>query len=190
MRNLGEGTMRSRVALTLHLLEYAYRAMADNVAGVTLEEALFVPVGGYRSILGTLKHAAGWSHVYQSYAFDREPQHWQQIDWPHGRRDTIIKSEEYVHDVISWLEAAHQQWIEALSQLEDEQLEELRPAHWGERLPLYDIVVIIARHHLYHAGEINQVLSICRGEAWEEGEEVEENNVSTLGHRVVPPWRR
>lgn len=41
---------------------------------------------------------------------------------------------------------------------------------------------------VYHAGELNQVLSICRGEAWEEGEEVEENNVSTVGHRVQPPW--
>jgi hypothetical protein len=26
------------------------------------------------------------------------------------------------------------------------------------------------------------------GEAWEYGEEVEENHISTLGHRVRPPW--
>jgi len=38
-------------------------------------------------------------------------------------------------------------------------------------------------------GEINQILSICRSEAWEDGEKVEENNVSTVGHRVVPPWK-
>jgi len=68
-------------------------------------------------------------------------------------------------------------------------LEELRPAHRREKLPLYDIVVTIANQLVYHAGEINQMLSIYRGEAWEEGEEVEENNVSTEGHRVVPPWR-
>jgi hypothetical protein len=55
-------------------------------------------------------------------------------------------------------------------------------------MPLLDIVVLIAGHHLYHAGELNQVLSIRWGEAWEEGEEVEENNVSTAGHRVRPPW--
>ena len=56
--------------------------------------------------------------------------------------------------------------------------------YWGEEAPLFDIVSMIARHHVYHAGELNQVLSIFRGEAWEEGEEVEENNISTVGHRV------
>jgi hypothetical protein len=49
-------------------------------------------------------------------------------------------------------------------------------------------VTIVAHHHVYHAGEINQLLAIVRGEAWEEGEEVEENHISTLGHRVTPPW--
>jgi hypothetical protein len=181
--------MRSRITLTLHLLEQAYRAMADNVAGITLEEALFVPAGGYRSVLGTLKHAAGWSHVYRSYAFDPAPHHWQQIDWPQGLRGTVVKSDEYLHEVIAWFDLAHRQWVEALSPLQDELLDELRPLHWGERAPLYDIVVLIAGHHLYHAGELNQVLSICRGEAWEEGEEVEENNVSTVGHRLDPAWK-
>ncbi len=32
--------------------------MVENVEKLTVEEALFVPEGGYRSILGTLKHAA------------------------------------------------------------------------------------------------------------------------------------
>ena len=48
----------------------------------------------------------------------------------------------------------------------------------------------IATHHVYHAGEINQLLSIHRHEAWEEGEEVEENLAPSEGHRVIPPWRR
>jgi hypothetical protein len=35
-----------------------------------------------------------------------------------------------------------------------------RPVHWGAALPLADIVRAIATHHVYHAGEINQLLSI------------------------------
>jgi hypothetical protein len=66
-------------------------------------------------------------------------------------------------------------------------MDEPRPWHWGGQGPLFNIVLTIAHHHVYHAGEANQVLSIVRGEAWEEGEEVEENNVSTLGHRVPHP---
>jgi len=53
-----------------------------------------------------------------------------------------------------------------------------------------DIVRLIANHHIYHAGKINQLLSIYRQEAWEEGEEVEENIISSDGHRVIPPWKR
>ena len=180
--------MRSRLDMTLHLLDHAHRTMMDNLKDLSLEEAIFIPEGGYRSLLGTLKHAAGWSHVYRSYAFDHQPRHWAQLDWPRGLRDTIIKSESYLKEVINWAEEAHQQWREELVGLNDAELDELRPLHWGQRAPLYEIVVLIASHHLYHAGELNQVLSICRGEAWEEGEEVEENNVSTVGYRVRPPW--
>ena len=180
--------MRSRLEITLHLLDYAYQTIKGNLDGISLDEALFVPEGGYRSVLGTLKHAAGWSHVYRSYAFDPQPKHWAQIDWPHGLHDTIMKSEQYLQDVVEWFDAAHRRWMEGLASVGEDRLDELRPLHWGQRAPLYDIVVRIAGHHIYHAGELNQVLSIYRGQAWEETEEVEENNISTVGHRVRPPW--
>ncbi len=53
--------MTSRRHMTSHLLDYAYRTMKDNLVGLTLDEALFVPGGGYRSVLGTLKHTASRS---------------------------------------------------------------------------------------------------------------------------------
>ena len=143
--------MRSRTEMTRHLLDCAYHSTVRHLDGITLEEALYVPEGGYRSVLGTLKHAAGWSHVYRSYAFDANPKHWNQVAWPRGLRDTIATSEEYVAEVIAWFKLAHQQWMEALSGTRDEQLDEMRPLHWGEEAPLYDIVVRIAGHHLYRA---------------------------------------
>jgi hypothetical protein len=182
--------MRTRIELTQHMLEHAYQEMMRNIEAVTLEEALFVPAGGYRSILGTLKHAAGWSRVYWSYAFQETPRHWKDTNWPFGLRDTVQKSKAYLDAVIAWFTDSHQRWMESLSPLDDEELDRLHRVHWGEQRPLYDIVVLIAHHHVYHAGELNQVLSICRGEAWEEGEEVEDNNISTLGHRVIPPWKQ
>jgi hypothetical protein len=180
--------MRSRLDLTIHLLESASDTLLRNVEAVSLEEAIFVPVGGYRSILGTLKHAAGWSHVYRSYAFDPQPRHWGEVDWPGGLRDTIIADELYFKELIDWFKAGHQLWLADLGKIRPVQIDELRPCHWGERMPLFDIVNIIAHHHVYHAGEMNQLLSIRRGEAWEEGEQVEENLTSTIGHRVRPPW--
>jgi uncharacterized damage-inducible protein DinB len=180
--------MSSKLELTIQSLDHAYEVFKDNLRGLTLEEALFVPQGGYRSVLGTLKHAAGWSHVYCSYAFDSRPKHWNQIDWPHGLRDTISKTEHYLRDVILLFDEAHRKWMANLSSLNDDQLDERRPLHWGQQAPLHEIVLLIATHHIYHAGELNQLLSIHRGEAWEETEEVEENHISTLGHRVRPSW--
>ena len=93
--------MRSRIDLTLDMLNRAHDLMIRNLERLTIEEALFVPVDGFRSILGTLEHAAGWSHVYRSYAFDEEPVHWQDLNWPLGLRDTIVQSQEYISDLIN-----------------------------------------------------------------------------------------
>jgi hypothetical protein len=41
---------------------------------------------------------------------------------------------------------------------------------------------------VYHAGEINAVVAIVGGHAWEYSEEVEENHISTAGHRLRPNW--
>jgi uncharacterized damage-inducible protein DinB len=179
---------RSIRDVAIDMLESSFRLMLSHFENITLEEALFVPGGGYRSVLGTLKHAAGWSHVYRSYAFDEKPTHWKEVEWPHGLRDTVEKSDSYLAAIIEWFQQAHRQWKDDLRGLDDDEFYKSRKLHWGEEAPLIDIVTMIARHHAYHAGELNQILSICRGEAWEEGEEVEENNISTVGHRVKPPW--
>jgi uncharacterized damage-inducible protein DinB len=182
--------MRTRVDLSKQMLDAAFRILSDNLTGLTLEEALFAPLGGFRSIIGTLKHIAGWSHVYRSYAFDISPISWSNLDWPQGLRDTIVKSESYLAELMQWLNLSHTLWQQDLFHIQDDELDQPKPVHWGETMPLFEIVRRMANHHIYHAGEINQLLSIYRGEAWEEGEEVEENNIASDGHRVIPPWKR
>ncbi len=181
--------MGSSIALTQHLLDHADHVLIDNLVGLTLAEALFTPAGGFRSVLGTLKHAAAWSHVYRSFAFDRQPTNWHELTWPWGLRDRIDPSEAYLADVIAWLGLVQRQWLESLAAVDEEQLTLSCPLHWGQTAPLAEIVVMVASHHIYHAGEINQLLSIYRTEAWEFGEEVEENHISTVGHRVKPAWQ-
>jgi uncharacterized damage-inducible protein DinB len=166
-------------------LAEAHKTFVDNVEQVTLEEALH-SAGGYRSILGIAKHVAGWSAVYHSYAFEPEPRHWDRTDWPLGLRDRIEPTKEYLDKVIAWFEQTFERWLESLRHEED--LDRPRPVHWGGSAPLADIVVMVAAHWLYHAGEINAILAIRRAVAWEYGEEVEENHISTLGHGVRPDW--
>lgn len=157
----------------------------DNVRGISLDEALHA-AGGYRSILGIAKHVAGWSAVYHSYAFDADPRHWDRTDWPRGLRDRIEPTRDYLDEILAWFERSYDRWLASVAEPED--LSAPRPLHWGDTAPLADIVVLVAAHWLYHAGEINAILAIVRGEAWEWGEEVEENHISTAGHGVRPPW--
>jgi hypothetical protein len=55
-------------------------------------------------------------------------------------------------------------------------------------MPLADVVVVSMQHVTYHLGELNMLLSIRREEAWEWGEEVEENHIDTFGHGVRAGW--
>jgi hypothetical protein len=89
---------------------------------------------------------------------------------------------------MAWFDASFDQWRSSLLAATDEDLDAPHLLHWRATAPLFDIVVLVANHWAYHAGEINEILSIVRGEAWEYTEEVEENHISTAGHRIRPGW--
>lgn len=162
----------------------AHGMLQANVASLTLDEALFA-AGGLRSILGVLKHVGAWAHVYRSYAFDADPKHWAETSWPRGLRDEVVADRDYLDEVIAWIDEALAAWDRDLQSASDE---DPRRVHWGETMPLFAIACIQANHLAYHAGELNMLLSIARREAWELGEEVEENHISTFGHAVRGPW--
>jgi hypothetical protein len=89
---------------------------------------------------------------------------------------------------VAWVEDGRERRERALAEINDIETERKHPLHWGAQAPLGDIVVMVAQHDTYHTGELNMLLSIARGEAWEYGEEVEENPISTAGHGVRPDW--
>jgi hypothetical protein len=167
------------------VLEDARRTFLDNCRGISLEEALDAG-GGFRSILGMMKHTAAWSGVYHSFAFEAEPRRWDDADWPRGLRERIDPTEPYVEEILAWFERDAEHWIASVAEPVD--LDETRPVHWGATLPLREVVAIVAGHWQYHAGEINAILAVRRGEAWEYGEAVEENHISSVGHSVRRPW--
>ncbi len=179
------GDVGGEADLARATLEDARRTFTENLGGVSLDEA-FASAGGYRSVLGIAKHVAGWSEVYRSYAFEPEPRHWEGTDWPRGLRDRIEPSQEYLDEILAWFDDTAERWLSSVEAAED--LGAPVPVHWGGTAPLREIVVMVAGHWQYHAGEINAILAIQRGQAWEYGEEVEENHISTVGHGVRPAW--
>jgi DinB family protein len=179
--------MTTTAQRAVSVLGAARRTLDGSINGLALADALDA-AGGVRSVLGVLKHAAGWSHVYHCYAFETPPRHWNAIDWPRGLRDTIDVSQEYVDEMVAWLRVSQDRWLASVGDLEDDAFDAPRPCHWGGAMPLFGIVLMVADHWSYHAGEINALLSIRRGHAWEYTEEVEENHISTAGHRLRPGW--
>lgn len=167
------------------MLATARATLLDNVRGLTIEEWLDT-AGGYRSILGLMKHVAGWAAVYHAHAFEEDPRHFEETDWPRGLADTIDPTLAYALEVVAWFERSCDAWTGSLRQHADLAAE--RPVHWGETMPLHEILAIVTHHIAYHAGEINEILALRRGEAFEYGEQVEENHVSTVGHRVRSDW--
>jgi uncharacterized damage-inducible protein DinB len=166
-------------------LEAGRQTFLDNIGSISLEEALDA-TGGYRSIVGLIKHTAAWTEAYRSYSFDDVPKGWTEIDWPFGMRGRIEPSQDYLDAVRAWYEDVSARWLaETETPLE---LDTDRPVHWGGTWPLGDIIASVADHWSYHAGEINALLAIRRGEAWEYGEHVEENHIVTLGHSVRRDW--
>jgi hypothetical protein len=155
-----------------------------NVQSLTVEEALF-SAGGYRSMLGVAKHIGGWLHVYRSYAFDAQPRHWAQTPWPRGLIDTVETGEAYLREVLAWIDAGFAAWDADLAK---EPIDRPAKLHWGQEIPITSLVAYVVSHVHYHTGELNMLLSIARGEAWEYSEEVEENHISTFGHGVPAPW--
>ena len=129
--------MRTRRELASLVIEQAFQMLADNVRDLRVDEALFVPPGGYRSTLGTLKHIAGWSHVYRSYAFEAEPRHWEHIDWPRGLRDTVEPSQSYLDEVIAWAQAAHTSWLESQRHGRPAKSVTTAPASWAMSAPAH-----------------------------------------------------
>lgn len=179
--------MRSRAELAWRLLDGSRRTLRANLRNLKLDEAL-AAAGGYRSVLGILKHTASFSHVYHSYAFDEAPKHLDSTEWPRGLRDTIEPTQDYVDEVVSWFEASAEAWRASLADLPDEAFDQPRRLHMGFEVPLFDIVALVAEHWTYHTGELNEILAILRGEAWQYTQEVEENHLSTAGHRIRPNW--
>ena len=90
--------------------------------------------------------------------------------------------------MVAWINQAFDAWDGALAGLDAGTLDQPRPAHFGGKLPLSMLLGIQMFHVTHHLGEFNMLRSIKRGEAWEWGEEVEENHIDTFGHGLRGNW--
>ncbi len=64
-----------------------------------------------------------------------------------------------------WLNGAQDRFLAAVDELTEAELVELRPAHWGQHVPVHALVSTIAREHIHHGAEIGLLRDLRRGHA-------------------------
>ena len=66
---------------------------------------------------------------------------------------------------IASLYRAQDEFMNAVDALDDGSVFELRPAHWGESLPVANLVSTMLIEHVHHIAEIGALRDIRRGHA-------------------------
>jgi uncharacterized damage-inducible protein DinB len=151
----------------LYLLDEAFagddwHSLLGNLRAIAPEEWLWKPTGGDRSLRDLVAHVGGCTFMYDNHAFGDAS-----LDWDHP----LVTGERAVADTttaLAWLREAHASLRHSLATLTDADLDRPRMTNWGEPKPTRWIVMIMIQHDLYHAGEINHLRSLYRGDdRWE-----------------------
>ena len=136
-------------------------SLAANVASVRDEDWEWLPPNGARSIRAIVLHAGSAKRLYVDRAFG---------DGALAMDDPIVQGEgalDTPEGAAEWLREAHEGLRAALAGLDDAELEGERPTPWGGAMPLVDLLHMLLRHDLYHAGEINHLRALAQdNDAW------------------------
>jgi hypothetical protein len=138
-----------------------WHSLIRNLAAVEAGDWDAVPPGGERTIHEMVVHVGNGYLQYDNHAFGDGTREWKDRTIE-GRGPGSSKEE-----AIAWLRAAHGQFRDSVARLTDEDLGQLRPFPWGERVETRRIVEITLQHAIYHAGEINHIRALHQGnDAW------------------------
>jgi hypothetical protein len=112
-------------------------------------EPLPVPTIAWRII-----HLAAWTDVYRHWTFGDLRPTISDFDIP-GDADAGL----------AWLFRAQDDFADEVDGLSDESAFELRPAHWGEAVPVVNLVTTMLTEHVHHIAEVGALRDLRRGRA-------------------------
>ncbi len=99
-------------------------------------------------------HLAGWTEVYLDHSFGSARLGLPDLDAP-GDAATAV----------AWLDDAQARWSNAVRSIDESEVTELRPTHWGGHMPLARIVSDMVIEYAHHLAEIGTLRDIRRGHA-------------------------
>ena len=134
-------------------------SLLANLRNVGDDDWTALPEGGGRTIASIAQHAGLAPWVYADFAFGSDRRQWDERE----AEATAQAASRSMAETVEWMREGHRRFVTALADLDDANLDELRPVHWGEQRPLREITAILIAHAPYHAGEINHARSLIQG---------------------------
>lgn len=99
-------------------------------------------------------HLAAWTDIYREFAFGDARPDLNDVDVPGD-----------LSSGLAWLYSAQDDFIAAVGDLDAASAFELRPAHWGESVPVVRVVTAMLTEHVHHMAEIGVLRDLRRGHA-------------------------
>jgi hypothetical protein len=99
-------------------------------------------------------HLAAWTDIYRQWTFSEERP---------TLNEAVVPGD--AAGGAAWLCAAQDSFMSEVDALDDASIFELRPAHWGESLPVVQLVMSMLTEHVHHLAEVGALRDIHRGHA-------------------------
>ena len=106
------------------------------------------------TIAWRVTHLAAWLEVYHDFTFG---------DARLGLQDLDVRSTAL--GGVDWLLDAQRRWADAVRSVVDDEVFELRPAHWGQQVPLLSLVSMMTIECRHHLAEVGLLRDLRRGRA-------------------------
>jgi uncharacterized damage-inducible protein DinB len=122
-------------------------SLKEILSGVTAEQAAARPIANAHSVWELILHIAAWEDVFRRRLIGQLINEPEEGDFP----PITDASEEAWLRTLAWFDDTHRKLIETIAGLTDERLGEIVP---GKDYTVEYLLRGIARHHVYHAGQI------------------------------------
>lgn len=115
-------------------------------------------------------HIGGAAYLYHGRAFGNPVTTWNVPagNLGHGIEDLQsagrLENEPSMADVIAWVAERARIFRDAVAEIDDAVLGDLRPSHIGDPKPIRWFVGVMIQHYSYHAGEINHIRALHQGD--------------------------
>jgi hypothetical protein len=155
---------RTGIEQFLYMMDSAFEgedwhSVLKNLRSVNAKEWDWVPPGGVRTIRFLIHDLGECKYVYDSHAFGDASVHWD-------KEGTIppVPDGASTAEIIEWLRAAQSLLRSHLAAMpDDEALTEEVMSQWGFLVERRYLIWSVIEHDLYHAGEINHIGALARG---------------------------